>query len=132
MHILIADDDQTSRIVLASVLRKHGHDVIEARDGGETLAVLARDDAPRIAIIDWMMPEVDGLEVCRRVHASKPDRPPYLIMLTTRGGKDDISAGLRAGANDYIAKPFSANELMARLEVGCRFVALEDRFAAKV
>jgi len=132
MRILIADDDHTSRIVLAAVLRKHGHDVVEARDGGETLAALARDDAPRIAILDWMMPEIDGLEVCRRVHASKPERPPYLIMLTTRGSKDDLSAGLRAGANDYIAKPFSTNELIARLDVGCRFVALEDRFAAKV
>ncbi len=132
MRILIADDDITSRTVLAAVLKKNGHEVIEARDGGEALASLERDDAPRLAILDWMMPRMDGLEVCRRVLARLRERPPYMILLTTRDSTADLSNGLRAGANDYLTKPFNAPELIARLEVGRRFVALEDRFAAKV
>ena len=132
MRILIAEDDITSRTVLSAVLQKNGHEPVEARDGAEALASLLREDAPRMAILDWMMPEIDGVEVCRRVRAREQERPPYLIMLTTRGEKTDVSTGLRAGANDYIAKPFNAVELVARIEVGCRYVALEDRYAAKV
>ncbi len=132
MRILIAEDDITSRTVLSAVLQKNGHEPVEARDGAEALATLLREDAPRMAILDWMMPEIDGVEVCRRVRAREQERPPYLIMLTTRGEKTDVSTGLRAGANDYIAKPFNAVELVARIEVGCRYVALEDRYAAKV
>lgn len=132
MRILIADDDITSRTVLSAVLQKNGHEPVEARDGREALAALAREGAPRIAILDWMMPEIDGADVCRRVLEACPERPPYLILLTTRGSKADIAAGLRAGANDHITKPFNAQELAARLEVGCRFVALEERLAAKV
>ena len=132
MRILIADDDITSRTVLSAVLQKSGHEVVEARDGGEALAALDRDGAPRIAILDWMMPGIDGVEVCRRLRARATARPPYLIMLTTRGGKTDISAGLRAGADDYLTKPFNAVELVARVEVGCRFVTLADRLADKV
>ncbi len=132
MRILIADDDITSRTLLSAVLRKNGHEIVEARDGVEALAALLREDAPRVGVLDWVMPEIDGVEVCRRVRAREPERPPYLIMLTTRGGKTDIATGLRAGANDYIAKPFNAVELAARIEVGCRYVTLEDRFAAKV
>lgn len=132
MRILIADDDITSRTVLAAVLQKNGHEVVEACDGTEALAVLEGPDAPRIAILDWMMPGMDGIGICQRVRARESDRPPYLMMLTTRGEKTDVSAGLRAGANDYLAKPFNAVELAARVEVGCRFVELEDRLAAKV
>lgn len=132
MRILIADDDITSRTVLAAVLQKNGHEVVEACDGTEALAVLEGADAPRIAILDWMMPGMDGIGICQRVRARESDRPPYLMMLTTRGEKTDVSAGLRAGANDYLAKPFNAVELAARVEVGCRFVELEDRLATKV
>lgn len=132
MRILIADDDITSRTVLSAVLLKSGHEVIEARDGREALAALERDDAPRVGILDWMMPEIDGAEVCRRAQAARPERPPYLILLTTRDSKEDIATGLQAGANDYITKPFNARELRARLEVGCRVVALEERLATKV
>ena len=132
MRILIADDDITSRSVLSAVLQKNGHEVVEACDGTEALAVLEGADAPRIAILDWMMPGIDGVDLCMRVRARETDRPPYLMILTTRGEKTDVSAGLRAGANDYIAKPFNAVELAARVEVGCRYVELEDRLAAKV
>jgi len=132
MRILIADDDITSRSVLSAVLQKNGHEVVEACDGTEALAVLEGTDAPRIAILDWMMPGIDGVDLCMRVRARETDRPPYLMILTTRGEKTDVSAGLRAGANDYIAKPFNAVELAARVEVGCRYVELEDRLAAKV
>jgi CheY-like chemotaxis protein len=132
MRILIADDDITSRTVLSAVLQKNGHEVVGACDGNEALAVLEGADAPRLAILDWMMPGMDGIGICQRVRARESDRPPYLMMLTTRGEKTDVSAGLRAGANDYLAKPFNAVELTARVEVGCRFVELEDRLAAKV
>jgi phosphoserine phosphatase RsbU/P len=127
MRLLIAEDDPTSRLMLATVLRKAGHEVVPAADGAEAWAILQRSDAPRLAILDWMMPEMDGLEVCRRVRARETDVPPYVLMLTTKGEKSDIIAGLAAGANDYLPKPFDAGELRARVEVGRRMVDLETR-----
>jgi DNA-binding response OmpR family regulator len=132
MRILIADDDITSRAVLSAVLQKNGHEVLVVCDGTEAWEALQRPDAPRLAILDWMMPGLAGVEICRRVHDQDTSQPPYLILLTTRGEKSDVSEGLHAGADDYLTKPFDAVELAARVEVGCRFVALEDRFAAKV
>jgi two-component system cell cycle response regulator len=126
MRILIAEDDLTSRNMLAAVLRKAGHEVMETVDGAETWKELQRPDAPRLVILDWMMPGMDGLEVIRQVRAVKTDRPPYLIMLTARGEKADIIAGLDAGANDYLAKPFDVGELRARVEVGRRMVEMQD------
>lgn len=131
-RILIADDDPTSRAVLAAVLRKRGHEVIETGDGAEAWATLQQPDAPRLAILDWMMPCLDGVEVCRRAHARETDQPTYLILLTTRRGKGDVPEALSAGADDYITKPFDPQELTARVEVGCRFIELEDRLAAKI
>ena len=132
MRILIAEDDFTSRVLLKGMLKKDGHEVVEAVDGGEAWEKLQHPDAPSLAILDWMMPVMDGPEVVRRVRTLQTDRPPYLMMLTTRGGKTDIIAGLDAGANDYLAKPFDVDELRARVEVGRRVIEIQDALAAKV
>jgi diguanylate cyclase (GGDEF)-like protein len=125
MRILIAEDDFTSRAMLAAVLRKGGHEIQEANNGAEAWLVLQQPDAPAMAIIDWMMPEMDGLELVRRVRGLVTDQPPYLIMLTSKGEKADIIAGLDAGANDYLGKPFDAGELQARVNVGFRMVEMQ-------
>ena len=129
MKLLIADDDVTSRLVLAGVLRKHGHEVEVTEDGTEAWEAMQRADAPQIAILDWMMPGLAGVEVCRLVRTLPSDQPPYLILLTSRGEKSDIVAGLEAGADDYLAKPFDPGELRARVDVGRRMVELQARLA---
>ena len=126
MRILIAEDDLTSRSMLAAVLKKAGHEITATVNGVEALAVLEQPGAPRLAILDWMMPEMDGLEVVRRIRAKSSPQPPYLIMLTAKGEKADIIAGLDAGADDYLAKPFDTGELRARVEVGRRIVELQE------
>lgn len=131
MLILIADDDVTSRSVLAALLGKIGHDVVETVDGAAAWEVLRHPGAPQLAILDWMMPEMDGLEVVRLVHALQSPLPPYIIMLTAKVEKTDIVAGLAAGANDYLAKPFDAGELRARVEVGRRMVEMQAALLAR-
>jgi len=130
MRILIADDDVTSRAVLAGVLQKEGHEVEATVNGAEAWQALQQPGAPALVILDWTMPEMDGPEVVRRVRALETDRPPYILMLTTRGDKADIIAGLEAGANDYLAKPFDPGELRARIEVGRRMVEIQAAFIA--
>ena len=125
MRILIADDDVTSRLVLTGVLTKHGHDVVATVDGAEAWEAMRRPDAPRLAILDWMMPGLTGVEVCRRVRALGSDEPPYLIILTSRDQKPDIVAGLESGADDYLSKPFDPGELRARVDVGRRLLELQ-------
>ena len=132
MRILIAEDDLTSRSMLAAVLRKAGHEVVETVDGATAWEALQRPDAPRLAILDWMMPGMDGLEVVRRVRALQAERSPYIMMLTAKGDRADIIAGLDAGANDYLAKPVHIGELRARVKVGCRMVETQDALASKV
>jgi DNA-binding response OmpR family regulator len=127
MKILIAEDDFTSRAVLAGVLKKYGHEVQETTNGSEAWLALQQPDAPRLVILDWMMPELDGPEVLRRVRALPTDRPPYIIMLTAKSEKPNVIAGLDAGANDYLAKPFDPGELIARVEVGERMVEMQLR-----
>lgn len=118
--------------MLAGVLKKSGHEVVETVNGVAAWDVLQQPDAPALVILDWMMPEMDGLEVVRRVRAVQTDRPPYIIMLTTKDAKVDIIAGLDAGANDYLAKPFDVGELRARVEVGRRMVEMQDALATKI
>lgn len=132
MRILIADDDSTSRTLLCGVLSKHNHEVTATVNGAEALQALQQPDAPALAILDWMMPELDGLEVVRQLRAVPTERPPYLIILTVKGSKEDIIAGLDAGANDYLTKTFHPEELLARVEVGRRMVALGEALADKV
>jgi sigma-B regulation protein RsbU (phosphoserine phosphatase) len=126
MRILIAEDDCTSRTMLAAILGKQGYEVIEAVNGVAALEALQQPEAPRLAILDWLMPEMDGLEVIRRIRALQTANTQYLIMLTSMGAKNDIIKGLDAGANDYLTKPFDPDELQARIEVGRRMVELQD------
>lgn len=132
MRILIAEDDLVSRTLLVAVLIKAGHEVLETSNGGEAWENLRQPDAPRLVVLDWMMPVMDGIEVVRRVRALEQEPPPYIIMLTAKGEKADMVAGLAAGANDYLAKPFDTGELLARIEVGRRMVEMQDILSAKI
>jgi phosphoserine phosphatase RsbU/P len=131
-RILIAEDDLTTRSMLQAVLSRWGYEVHAVADGHAAWAALGGPEAPRLALLDWTMPGLDGVEVCRKVRALAPTDPPYLILLTARSQKDDIVAGLQAGANDYIAKPYDTGELQARLAVGVRMVELQATLAQRV
>jgi diguanylate cyclase (GGDEF)-like protein len=126
MKLLIAEDDFTSRTLLSGVLTKLGHEVVAAKDGTEAFQIMQLPDAPRLAILDWMMPGMDGVQVCRSIRSLKTETPPYLIMLTARSEKVDVVTGLEAGADDYLGKPFDPGELRARVEVGRRMVEMQD------
>jgi DNA-binding response OmpR family regulator len=132
MHVLIAEDDLTSRNMLAAILKKQGYEVVATSDGAEALQALQRPDAPKLVILDWMMPVTDGLEVCRRLRAIETDQPPYIMLLTTRDQKVDVVMGLEAGANDYLSKPYSVAELRARISVGQRVIETQAKLAAKI
>lgn len=132
MRILIAEDDRSSRVMLETVLSKWGYSVSAVEDGGAALQALRSPDSPSLAILDWNMPNLDGPEVCRLIRASESSRPPYIIMLTGRGGGDDIVAALEAGADDYIVKPFNRAELHARVRAGERMVRLQSNLADRV
>lgn len=125
MKILIADDDITSRSLLAGILKKNGHEVTAVVNGKEAWEHMQLPDAPHLAIIDWIMPEMDGPDVIRNIRTIPTDFPPYLIMLTAKGSKEDIIQGLNAGANDYLSKPFDPGELHARIGVGQRMIELQ-------
>ncbi len=131
-RILIAEDHYVSRHLLDRNLVNWGFEVSTAEDGEAALEVLLGDDPPSIAVLDWMMPKVDGVEVCQRVRAV-PNRPYiYLLLLTAKSQKDEIATGLEAGADDYVIKPFDPDELRARLKVGQRVVNLERHLARQV
>ncbi len=132
MRILIADDDLTSRNMLAAALRKGGYDVVCVAKGEDAWQLMREPDAPNMAILDWMMPGMDGVEVVRRVRTLETHRPPYIIMLTSKGEKADVIAGLEAGADDYLAKPFDPGELRARVQVGRRIVEMQESLATQV
>jgi len=132
MEILIAEDDKSVRLFLKKKLVKWGYEVIETCDGKEALEMLQKKDAPKIAILDWLMPAIDGIDVCRKVREIKTKEPVYIIMLTVMDKQDELIKGLRAGANDYVTKPFDSNELQARIEVGCRVVELQRTLAMKI
>jgi putative two-component system response regulator len=125
MKILIADDNHFYRCALKATLTEWGYEVVAVSDGQEAWEVLQGDDAPKIAILDWMMPTIDGLEVCRQVRATPRREPTYVIILTSREGKQNAVAALESGADDYVTKPFDRGELAARLKVGRRIVSLQ-------
>jgi diguanylate cyclase (GGDEF)-like protein len=127
MRVLIAEDDLTSRSILTAILKKWGHDPVVTRDGREAWDALQAPDAPKLVLLDWNMPELDGPDVCRRLRERESSDPPYVILLTGRGETADIVIGLDAGANDYIAKPYDAAELQARIQVGRRMLELQSR-----
>jgi len=132
MKLLIADDDLTSRLMLKSILIISGFDVVDTEDGLSALEILSMPDTPRLAIIDWMMPGMDGITLCRKLREMKFNEPPYLIILTARNNNSDIITGLKSGANDYISKPYDRGELLARIEVGRRMLQLQHDLAERV
>ena len=125
MNILIADDDAIPRRFLQVALSKAGHEVVVARDGAEAWQLLQRADAPRLAILDWLMPGLDGVEICRKVRQWDHALYVYLILLTSKDQQEDIIAGLEAGADDYLIKPFDLEELEGRLRAGQRILDLQ-------
>ncbi len=127
MRVLVADDSPTIRAVLRSSLREWGFEFVEANDGEGAWAKLQAQDAPSLALIDWEMPGLDGVELCRRVRAREAAGSPYtyVLLLTARGGRQDIVAGMEAGADDYVVKPFDVHELRVRLRAGRRIVDLQ-------
>jgi len=132
MKILIAEDDLTSRRILEAILGKWDYEVIATSDGLEAWQALQTDAPPPIAIIDWMMPGMDGVEFCRRLRQVQTITPTYVILLTSKKEQEDVVAGLDAGANDYIRKPFAREELRARIRVGERVVELQAALADRV
>src|ERR1700687_5676525 len=127
MRILIADDSIVSRHLLEATLRKWGYEVMVACDGAEALELLQREDAPALIILDWMMPGITGLEVCRRIRQRGSEPYIYILLLTSKSQKEDLIEGMEAGADDYITKPFDQNELQVRLRAGTRLVDLQSQ-----
>jgi phosphoserine phosphatase RsbU/P len=132
MKILIAEDDLVSRTMLSRLLTAWGHEVVVTVDGAAAWELLQQDDAPKLAILDWMMPDIDGVEVCRRVRGLGGPEPTYLILLTAKDRTEDVVTGLDSGANDYLVKPFDRRELHARLRVAERMISLQHALADRV
>jgi two-component system cell cycle response regulator len=126
MRILIAEDDPVSRRLLEAKLVKWGYDVVVTCDGARAWEVLQAEDAPRLAILDWMMPGVDGVEICGRLRREAREPYTYIILLTSLQSDEDLVTGMEAGADDYITKPFKANELKVRLRAGRRIIDLQN------
>ena len=130
MKILVADDDRTMTVLLRATLAKLGHEVLVAGDGEAAWRLLQEPDAPKFAILDWMMPSMTGVEVCRKVR-QRTDAPyVYILLLTAMDQLDDLVEGIEAGADAYITKPFNLKELQARLRAGKRILDLQSELLA--
>jgi sigma-B regulation protein RsbU (phosphoserine phosphatase) len=135
MRILVAEDDAVTRKLLESTLGRLGLDVIAVADGNaawNALETLKGKDAPELAVLDWMMPGLEGIQILRRLRTTPGFELLYVILLTARTDKEDVAYGLAAGANDYVVKPFDPSELEARVRVGERMVKLQRSLAARV
>ena len=132
MKLLIAEDDFTSRRLLEVSLAKWSYQFISTKNGLEALKILHSDDPPQIAILDWMMPEIDGVELCRMIRQDDRLKRMYIILLTTLRDRQDIVAGLEAGADDYVVKPFDKDDLLARIRVGERVIRLQVELRNRV
>lgn len=132
MKILVAEDQAVSRHILVASLRKWGYEVTAVEDGARAWEELQSKLAPPLAILDWLMPGMDGIEICRRIRSGPKTRTNYLILLTARRGQEDKIRGLQSGADDYITKPFDREELRARVQVGFRVIELQHALAERV
>jgi len=126
MKILIADDEAVSLRMLQKTLVRAGYEVTAVSDGRKAVEELCRPEGPRLALLDWVMPQLDGPAVCRTVRRKRSQRHVYLVLLTSKNSKEDIVEGLESGADDYLTKPFDPGELKARLNTGMRILELED------
>jgi len=127
MRILAAEDNPVFQTMLRSMLTKWGYDAVIARDGNEAWKILESENAPRLALLDWMMPGMDGVEICRRIRAAGREPYIYILLLTARADSQDLVEGMEAGADDYLTKPFNAHELRVRLRAGCRILDLQEQ-----
>jgi two-component system cell cycle response regulator len=127
VKILVADDDAVSRHMMQRLLERNGYEVVTAENGREAAEKLTTEDGPRLALIDWMMPELDGPGVCRAIRNRHSGSYVYITLLTSKQSSEDIVTGLEAGADDYLTKPCNAEELKARLRTGVRILDLEDK-----
>jgi phosphoserine phosphatase RsbU/P len=132
MRILIAEDDDVSRRALGTILRTRGHVIEEAADGLAAWQALQTPDPPGLLVLDWLMPGMEGLELCHRARSDPRLRSLYIVLVTSYGTKEHILAGLRAGANDFITKPYDPDELEARINVGAQVVQLQRELAHRV
>ena len=132
MTVLVADDLDVNRKLLRTLLAVDGYEVIEASNGVEALKILQAATGPMVGLIDWEMPQMEGIEVCRQTRELPSPPPLYLILLTVRDSKQDIVAGLQGGANDYITKPFDKTELLARVGIGKQMVQLQQALTERV
>jgi diguanylate cyclase (GGDEF)-like protein len=126
LKILIAEDNTVSRRLLETCLTKWGYEVISAEDGSEAWEVLKGEDPPRLAILDWMMPKIDGVQVCRKVRKGPQEPYIYILLLTAKDEKSDLVKAMEAGADDYLTKPFEPDELKVRLRAGRRIIELQE------
>jgi two-component system cell cycle response regulator len=125
-RVLVAEDDPVARRVVMSFLSKWGYDVVAVGDGAEALQILESHDSPRLALLDWMLPGLEGVDVCRKVREDAARPYVYILLLTAVSQKQDLLTALDAGADDYLVKPFDAAELRARLHAGRRILAAQD------
>ncbi|MAE70711.1 MAG: response regulator [Gemmatimonadetes bacterium] len=132
MQIIIADDDAIIRKILQRFVEDWGHEPLVAEDGGEAWRIIQKYHEPLLLILDWMMPVLDGPELCRRIRAAEQLEGSYILLLTSREESKDLITGLEAGADDYVKKPFQSAELKARVEVGARVVGLKRKLEARV
>jgi len=132
MKVLIAEDEPVSRRLLEGALSRWGYNVLIAADGLEAWKILQHPDSPMLIVLDWLMPGLDGVELCRRARQEARLSSAYILLLTSRTAKEDIVQGLEAGADDYVTKPFDTAELRARIQVGARLVSLQSALAERV
>lgn len=132
MRILVAEDDPVSRKLLQAHLTKWEYDVTAVSDGKKAWEILRDPDSPRLAILDWMMPEIDGIELCRKIRELEDKPYTYIILVTAKKQKEEIVTGLNFGADDYIIKPFDPNELKSRVKSGIRIIELESALDKKI
>lgn len=131
MKVLIAEDDSISRNVLQGLLSKWGYEVVVTHDGPEAWQALQQKDAPRLVVLDWLMPGMDGVEICRKVREQANSVYTYIILLTMKSDPESVVEGLDAGADDYMAKPYRMEELRSRLQAGKRILELQETLLAR-
>jgi len=132
LRVLLAEDEPVTKRLLEGHIARFGYDVVSVADGLAAWQVLQSKDAPSLAVLDWGMPGLDGVEICRRLRAAEAGQYTYVLIVTSRAAKADVVAGLDAGADDFVSKPIDPDELHARLRTGERIVRLERTLASRL
>jgi diguanylate cyclase (GGDEF)-like protein len=130
MKILVAEDEAVSLRLIETMLGRWGYEVVAVRDGLEALRLLQQPDAPQLAILDWMMPGLDGIELCKQIRQNRSEPYTYILLLTGKNTRYDMIEGLDAGADDYVVKPYDPQELQVRLRTGKRILFLQEQLIA--